>query len=72
MKNEVNNVIKGATLNEDGAIYVLKTKVVCEGSLEYSKHPKVYLKIPFENKKETKVVCPYCKQIFIYKSQDAR
>jgi hypothetical protein len=31
MKNELNAVIKGATLNENGAIYVLNKKVFLRG-----------------------------------------
>ncbi len=71
MKNDINKVIKNATLNDSNAIYVNKHKVFCEGSLEYSTHPRVFLQIPNEilgNDKKNEIKCPYCSQIFIYKA----
>jgi uncharacterized Zn-finger protein len=72
MKNTLNHVIKGATLNSDGTFYVTNRKVSCEGSLEHSKHPLVYLKIPHKETGEEKIICPYCKQTFIYKENEAK
>lgn len=68
MKNDINKVIKNVTLNESGAIYVNSHKVFCEGSLEYSTHPRVFLQIPHDDNKN-EIKCPYCSQIFIYKTQ---
>jgi uncharacterized Zn-finger protein len=67
MTNKVNKIIQNATLNEDGVVYVKNTKVSCEGSLEFSKHPKVFLKIVKNESGENKIKCPYCTQVFIYK-----
>ena len=69
MKNEINNFLQNATLNEKGEIYVTKRKVFCEGSLNYSKHPKVFLRIPEGANSSNKIKCPYCSQIFVYKGE---
>lgn len=37
--------------------------VSCDGNTMSSKHPKVYLKIPVNEKF---VVCPYCNKRFMY------
>lgn len=70
MNNRINEIIQNATLNEDGAIYVKSNKVFCEGDLKFSKHPKVFLKIPTNNIIENKIKCPYCSQTFIYKKNN--
>ena len=69
MENNVNSLIKGATLNEAGVIYVLTKKVSCDGGVLNSPHPKVFLKIP-EGKYECK--CPYCGQTFVYKASNEK
>lgn len=65
MKNKINILATNATLNDNGEIYVTNRKVVCEGSLEYSKHPRIFLSIKTDT---DKIKCPYCSQIFIYKA----
>lgn len=67
MKNEINNFLQNATLNERGEIYVTNRKVFCEGSISYSRHPKVFLKIPESTNTLNQIKCPYCNQIFVYK-----
>lgn len=67
MKNNVNDLMKGMTLNKDAVIYVLDREVFCDGILENSKHPRVFLKAPEIEESQSQVICPYCKQVFIYK-----
>ncbi len=72
MKNSINKYTKGATLNSTGTIYVLDSKVYCEGEDEISRHPKVFLQISGIKEKEPNISCPYCKQIFIFQKKDAK
>ena len=71
MKNNINTIARGATLNEIDAIYVLSRKVQCEGPT-YSKHPKVLYVIKETEKHEDVLNCSYCNHTFVFKKQNAK
>lgn len=57
------------TLNEYKDIYVIDSKVYCEGSDANSTHPRVFLQISKLQKGfENSIKCPYCNQKFILKN----